>query len=101
MTRLTAPLSAEFGVIVFCQRGADLIERLYGASEHSCMLRRAGISLVLALVAALWGFSGVLRVTAPFGRIIFFIAAGFCLLSLLLSPFEAAAEPEANDRQTR
>ncbi len=64
------------------------------------MLKRAGISLVIALVAALWGFSGIFRVTALFGRVLCFVAAGFCLLSLLLSLFEAAAEPEIHDRQT-
>jgi uncharacterized membrane protein YtjA (UPF0391 family) len=58
------------------------------------MLRRAGFSLVLALIAAVWGFTGILHVTAPFGRIVFFVAAGFCLLSLMFSLFEGGAELE-------
>jgi uncharacterized membrane protein YtjA (UPF0391 family) len=53
------------------------------------MLRRAGFFLVLTLIAALWGFAGILRVTAPLGRVLFYIAAAFCVLSLLFSLFEA------------
>lgn len=59
------------------------------------MLKRARVSLVVALVAAIWGFAGILRVTAPFGRILFFLAAAFCLLSLVFSLFEAAPLPES------
>jgi len=58
------------------------------------MLKRAGVSFVVAIVAALWGFSGVLQVTAPFGRFLCFIAAGFGLLSLMLSLFECPTHTE-------
>lgn len=60
------------------------------------MLKRAGVSLVVALIAAVWGFAGVLHVTAPFGRLLFFVAAAFCVLSLIFSLFEAAPEPESS-----
>ena len=67
------------------------------------MLKRAGVSFVIAVVAALWGFSGVLQVTAPLGRVLCFIAAGFGLLSLLLSLFErpAHSKPERSVNLSR
>lgn len=55
------------------------------------MLRRAGISSVVALVGGFWGFSGVLEVTAAIGQTLFYIAVGFTFLSLLFSLFEAPA----------
>jgi len=75
-------------------QGRHPIDRLSLRKAHCGMLRRAGFSLVLTLIAAVWGFSGILHVTAPFGRMLFYLAAAFSLLSLLFSLFEAAAEPD-------
>ena len=85
------------GVFAGRLRGRNPIERLAFQNAYFDMLRRAGFSLVLALVAAIWGFTGILRVTAPFGKILFFVAAAFCLLSLLFSLFEAGPVPEIHD----
>lgn len=52
------------------------------------MLRHAFISLVTALIAAVWGFSGIFPVTGQAGQILFFTATGFLVLSLLFSLFE-------------
>jgi uncharacterized membrane protein YtjA (UPF0391 family) len=89
-----------FGVIVACRQGGDPIEQHSRQYEYVCMLKRAGISLVVTLVAAVWGFTGTLPFTAPFGRILFFIAAGFFLLSLLFSLFEPGAGPRSRDPVT-
>jgi uncharacterized membrane protein YtjA (UPF0391 family) len=57
------------------------------------MLKRAAISMVIACVAALWGYGGLLDGTAPLAQLLFIISAGFCLLSLLFSLFEPNSEP--------
>ena len=57
------------------------------------MLRRAGISMVIALIAAVLGFTGLLDKTAPVLRAVCFIFAGLSLLSLLFSLFEDNTEP--------
>ena len=57
------------------------------------MLKRAGISLVIAMITAILGFSGILQVTASMAQIASYVFIGFSVLSLLLSLFEG--EPQA------
>ena len=52
------------------------------------MIHRALIFMVLALIAALFGFTGILQTTAPLAQIAFFALAAFSLLSMLFALFE-------------
>ena len=56
------------------------------------MLKRARLSLEIAIVAAVLGFSGVLRATAPIAQIICFLSLAFAAVSLLFSLFEETTE---------
>lgn len=55
------------------------------------MLKRAASCLVIALIAALFGFTGLLRWTAGIAQSVFFVFFGLCVLSLLFSLFEEPA----------
>ncbi|HWX19710.1 MAG TPA: DUF1328 domain-containing protein [Candidatus Binatia bacterium] len=57
------------------------------------MLKRAGYSLVIALVFAMLGFTGMLQKTAPIAQTCCFVYVGFCILSLLFSLFEEGSSP--------
>ncbi len=57
------------------------------------MLKRARIWLGISLVAAVFGFTGILEGTAYLAQDLFYICAVFVLLSLLFSLFE---EPEVH-----
>jgi len=59
------------------------------------MLKRAGISLIVALIAALWAFTGFFPVTGAFGQAVFLVASGVFVLSLLFSLFEEKASAGA------
>jgi len=52
------------------------------------MLKRAYISAVIAAIAAIFGFSGLLDGAAPIVKGICYVSAGFCGLSLVFSLFE-------------
>lgn len=73
--------------------GRHLIEAALYLEEVFHMLKRAASCLLVALVAALFGFTGLLRWTAMIAQSIFFIFFGLCVLSLLFSLFEAPATP--------
>ena len=60
------------------------------------MLKRAGNWVLVALIAALFGFTGILRWTAGIAQSVFFICTAFGAFSLLLSLFEA---PSPRDRK--
>jgi len=51
------------------------------------MLRWALIFLVIAMVAALFGFGGIVEVAAGMARILFFIFIVLLLLSLVMGVF--------------
>ena len=55
------------------------------------MIKRAGIATVLALVAGLLGFTGLLQSTAIIAQVFFIVVSAFAFLSLLFSLFEPAA----------
>lgn len=57
------------------------------------MLKRAYVSAVIAAIAAIFGFSGLLDGAAPVARIISYAFSALCGLSLLFSLFEDASEP--------
>lgn len=59
------------------------------------MLRRAAHWLTFALIAALFGFTGILRATADIAQSVCVVCVAFGVLSLLFSLFEEAATPEA------
>jgi uncharacterized membrane protein YtjA (UPF0391 family) len=59
------------------------------------MLKRAYISAVVAAIAAIFGYSGLLDGAAPIARGICYAFGGFCGLSLLFSLFEDVTEPIA------
>ncbi len=56
------------------------------------MLRRAGVSSLLALIAALLGFTGLLQSTALIVQAAFFVFVAFAFLSLIFSLFEPAGK---------
>ena len=60
------------------------------------MLKRAGISMLVALVAAFFGFTGLLQTTAVFAQDVFYILSAFALLSLMFSLFEPAPDTRSN-----
>ena len=49
--------------------------------------------MLVALVAALFGFTGLLQTTAVFAQALFFILTAFAALSLVFSLFEPVAGP--------
>ena len=59
------------------------------------MLKRAGIFSIVGLVAALFGFTGLLRATDGFAQTIFFGCAALTFLSLLFSLFEEQSIPHS------
>ena len=52
------------------------------------MIKRARLSLEIAIVAAGLGFSGLLRATAPIAQIVCFLSLAFATVSLLFALFE-------------
>jgi uncharacterized membrane protein YtjA (UPF0391 family) len=52
------------------------------------MLKRARISAEVAMVAAFFGFSGIIQATAVIVQAVFYCLLGFSALSLLLCLFE-------------
>ena len=54
------------------------------------MLKRAYISAVIAAIAAMFGFSGLLDGAAPIAKGICYVFGGVCAVSLLFSLFEDA-----------
>lgn len=62
------------------------------------MFKRARIALVVALVAAFLGFTGLLHDSQGIVQFMFYIIAGFSCLSLLFSLFE---ESEARSNSGR
>lgn len=59
------------------------------------MLKRAYISAVIAAIAAIFGFSGLLDGAAPIAKGICYAFIGLCGVSLLFSMFEDVSEPVA------
>jgi uncharacterized membrane protein YtjA (UPF0391 family) len=57
------------------------------------MLKRAGNWVLAAVIAAFFGFTGILHWTADIAQSVFFICIGFGILSLLLSLFEEPSAP--------
>jgi uncharacterized membrane protein YtjA (UPF0391 family) len=52
------------------------------------MLKRARLSALIAIVAALFGFTGIVENTAVIAQSVFYPVAAVTLLSLLLCLFE-------------
>ena len=61
------------------------------------MLRRAGLCMVVAIIAAIFGFTGILHWTAIIAQSVFYVCFGMCVLSLLFSLFEESASPDARE----
>ena len=59
------------------------------------MLRRAGNWVLVAVIAAFFGFTGILHWTAAIAQTVFFVCIGFGILSLLFSLFEEPSAPRA------
>ena len=57
-------------------------------TDHYSMIRRARISMVIAVIAAFFGFTGILQAAAPLAQLTFFALAGFSFLSILFALFE-------------
>lgn len=60
------------------------------------MLKRAGNWVLVAVIAAFFGFTGILHWTAAIAQTVFFVCAAFGVLSLLLSLFEAPDAPPSS-----
>lgn len=67
------------------------------------MLRRARIWLLIAAVAASFGFTGLLRNTAMIAQGVFFASSAFAVLSLLFGLFEETepAAPRTEPQQAK
>jgi uncharacterized membrane protein YtjA (UPF0391 family) len=61
------------------------------------MLKRAANCVVIASIAAVFGFSGILHRTAGIAQSICFVFAGFCILSFLFSLFEDSPAPSTSE----
>jgi uncharacterized membrane protein YtjA (UPF0391 family) len=57
------------------------------------MLKRAANCVVIALIAAIFGFTGILHWTAGIAQSVFYVCLAVCILSLLFSLFEEPAVP--------
>jgi len=57
------------------------------------MLRWAFIFLIVAIVAAIFGFGGIAATAAGFAKVLFFIAIAIFLVFLLLGTFAARKIP--------
>jgi uncharacterized membrane protein YtjA (UPF0391 family) len=58
------------------------------------MLKRAAHCVVIAVIAAIFGFTGILHWTAGIAQSVFFLFLAFCILSLLFSLFEDSSVPQ-------
>jgi uncharacterized membrane protein YtjA (UPF0391 family) len=61
------------------------------------MLRRAANFMVIALIAAMFGFTGLLYWTAFIAQSVFYVCVGVSILSLLFSLFEEPSMPETRE----
>lgn len=59
------------------------------------MLRRARRWLLIAFVAAGFGFAGLLRTTAIIAQIVFYVSSSFAILSVLFGLFEESEPRQA------
>jgi len=57
------------------------------------MIKRAYISGMIALIAAVFGFGGILETSAKIAETICFVFLALCAVSLLLSLFEEGTTP--------
>ena len=57
------------------------------------MIKRAYISAMIALIAAVFGFGGILETSAKLAETICFVFLALCAVSLLLSLFEEETNP--------
>jgi uncharacterized membrane protein YtjA (UPF0391 family) len=60
----------------------------FSAADYSYMLKRAKICVVLGLLAAIFGFTGLLKETAGLAQDLCYIFAALGLLSSLFCLFE-------------
>lgn len=61
------------------------------------MLKRAANCVVIAIIAAIFGFTGILHWTAVIAQSVCVVCAAVCLLSLLFSLFEEPSKPVARE----
>lgn len=61
------------------------------------MLKRAAHCVVIAVIAAIFGFTGILRFTAVIAQSVCLLFLAGCILSLLFSLFEEPSEPTARE----
>jgi len=57
------------------------------------MIKRARISLEIASIAAIFGFTGIIETAAVYAQAAFYILVVFAFLSLLFGLFEEEGEP--------
>jgi uncharacterized membrane protein YtjA (UPF0391 family) len=63
------------------------------------MLKRARMFGLIAMIAALFGFTGIIQASAPLAQVVAYFFIAFSLLSLLLGLFEEGdAEVTNSDR---
>jgi uncharacterized membrane protein YtjA (UPF0391 family) len=61
------------------------------------MLKRAANCLVIAMIAAIFGFTGILQWTAVIAQSVCLVCLGVAVLSLLFSLFEEPSEASARE----
>ena len=57
--------------------------------------------MVIALIAAIFGFTGILHWTAMIAQAVFFVCFGMSVLSLLFSLFEASPAQTRRNRDDK
>jgi len=57
------------------------------------MIKRAHLSFEIAIIAAVLGFTGLLRAIAPIAQVVCILSLAFCGISLLFSLFEEVPTP--------
>ena len=57
------------------------------------MLKRARLTALIATIAAIFGFTGIVETTAVIAQTVFYPVAGLTLLSLLFCLFEETPMP--------
>jgi uncharacterized membrane protein YtjA (UPF0391 family) len=81
--------------------GKNLMEHAPSRAELGSMIKRACIWMVIGLVAALMSRLDLSPVMIKSAQILFCLCAGLTVLSLLLSLFEEADEPEEHEPLTK
>jgi len=84
-------------VIILPKTDFHLIEPVHSERDGFTMLTRARNFGIVALLAAVFGFTGLLQNSAPLAQWVFYLALGFTLISFVLCAFEEVPSKDLKD----